>query len=194
MGKIQDKKILDFFAEAGMLKRVRRSGWWVLGLKDAETVAEHSFRCAVIGYVIAKFERVSAYKVVLMSLFNDMHEARINDAHKMAQRYMNLLAAEDKAYTEQMRYLPKDIKFELLDIRREYRGQKTKESVIARDADILECLIQAKEYHEYGFKEADKFMKKAPRHLKTKTARRLWKLARLTSLNEWWQRLSDFKR
>ena len=77
---------------------------------------------------------------------------------------------------------------------KEYRKQSTKEGVIARDADILECLIQAKEYHEHGYKEAVKFMKKAPSALRTKSARKLWSLARRTNLNEWWERLSKFER
>jgi putative hydrolases of HD superfamily len=68
------------------------------------------------------------------------------------------------------------------------------EGIIARDADILECLIQAKEYHEHGYKEASKFMKKAPSFLRTKTAKRLWLLARKSNLNKWWEKLSGFER
>lgn len=192
--KLQDKKLLDFICEAGMLKRVKRSGWWVLGIKDAESVAEHSFRCAVIGYIISQMENVPPYRVLIMTLFNDIHEARINDSHKMAQRYMDFRKAEDESFKEQIRSLPKGLKGELLDTRKEYNEQNTKEGVIARDADILECLIQAKEYKEYGFKEAGKFMKKAPRFLRTKSARRLWKLAKEVTLNKWWEKISDFRR
>ncbi len=47
---------------------------------------------------------------------------------------------------------------------------------------------------EIFIKEALKFMKKAPRSLKTKTARRLWSLAKDMNLSEWWERLSEFKR
>jgi putative hydrolase of HD superfamily len=194
MNTKETKKILDFFAEAGMLKRVRRSGWWVLGIKDSESVAEHSFRCAIIGYSIAKIEKADPYKVLVMTLFNDLPEARINDLHKMAQRYIKSEKAEDKALTEQIKFLPKSIKEELAELHKNYRVQKSKESIIARDADILECLIQAKEYKEHGFCEAVKFMKKAPKFLKTKTARKLWRLAKSSHLNEWWESLSDFKR
>ncbi len=74
---------LNFFAEAGLLKHIKRSGWWVAGIKDPETVAEHCFRCAVIGFYLAQMEKVDPYKVVTMTLFNDIHEARINDLHKM---------------------------------------------------------------------------------------------------------------
>ncbi|MBL7198427.1 MAG: HD domain-containing protein [Candidatus Omnitrophica bacterium] len=192
--KNSDKKILDFIAEAGLLKRIRRSGWWVLGIKDGETVAEHSFRCAVIGYMISKMERVFPYKVLMMTIFGDIHEARINDLHKMAQRYVDFQKAEHKAFAEQVKHLPKSTKVEMVRLHKEYRMQKTKESIIARDADILECLIQAKEYKEHGFRQAAKFMKRAPAHLKTKSARQLWRLAKAMRLNEWWQKLSEFRR
>jgi putative hydrolase of HD superfamily len=194
MIKKQEGNLLQFVAEAGMLKRVRRSGWWVLGIKDAESVAEHSFRCAVIGYLLACLENAIPYKVLLITLFNDIAEARINDLHKMSQRYIELEKIEDAVYIEQIDPLPKTIKDELSKLHKEYRRQKTKEAIIARDADILECLIQAKEYQEHGFREAAKFMQKAPRALKTKSAKRLWSLAKSAHLNEWWQKLSEFKR
>ncbi|MEI8348542.1 MAG: HD domain-containing protein [Candidatus Omnitrophota bacterium] len=190
----QLKKILEFIAEAGMLKRVQRSGWSVLGIKGAESVADHSFRCAVLGYVLAHMEKVSPYKVLLMTLFNDIHEARITDLHKMAQTYLDTQEAEDTCYTAQVRPLPFSMRTELESLHCEYRRQHSQESIIARDADILECLIQAKEYQEHGFLQAAKFMHKAPKFLKTKSAKVLWQLAKKTALNDWWFRLSSFKR
>lgn len=194
MKRRDEVALLNFISEAGLLKRVMRSGWWVIGIKNAETVAEHSFRCSVIGYVIACMENVPAYKVLLMTLFNDIHEARINDLHKMSQRYVEMRKAEDKAFSEQITPLPENMRKELRGMHGDYRKQKSKESVIARDADILECLIQAKEYHEYGYKEAVKFMKKAPSVLRTKSAKKLWSLAKKMNLNEWWEELSSFER
>ena len=192
--KKSEKGILNFISEAGMLKRVTRSGWSVLGIKNAETVAEHSFRCAVIGYMIARLEKADPYKVLLMTLFNDIHEARITDLHKMAQKYIEADACEDESFYEQIEQLPAGLKEELKNNRSVYKKQQTKESLIARDADIIECLIQAKEYCEFGYKEARKFMEDAPGHLKTKTAKALWKKAKSMSLNDWWIGLSEFKR
>lgn len=194
MPSYQTKRLLEFIAEAGLLKRVQRSGWWVVGVKNPESVAEHSFRCAIIAYLIAKLENAKAPEALAMALFGDMHEARTNDLHKMAQRYVSFQKAEEDAFREQISSLPKAIKDELAAARKQYRLQKTKESIIARDADILECLIQAKEYCEHGFTQAAEFMKKAPRFLKTKTARALWKSAQRGSLSSWWQGLSDFGR
>ncbi|MFH1479113.1 MAG: HD domain-containing protein [Candidatus Omnitrophota bacterium] len=187
-------RLLDLISEAGMLKYVKRSGWSVLGIKDGESVAEHSFRCSVLGYVIAGMEGVFPYKIMVMTLFNDIHEARIGDLHKMSQRYIDPERIEDKAFYEQIQGLPKAIKSELKDMREEYRQQKSRESIIARDADILECLIQAREYYIHGFKEAVKFTKKAPSFLKTKSAKKLWSLAKNSDINSWWEKLSTFKR
>jgi len=39
---MKDEIILDLLAEAGMLKRIKRSGWWMLGMPFEESVAEHS--------------------------------------------------------------------------------------------------------------------------------------------------------
>ena len=40
---METKNTLDFLAEAGMLKRIKRSGWWMVGVPYEESVAEHSF-------------------------------------------------------------------------------------------------------------------------------------------------------
>ncbi len=133
-------------------------------------------------------------RVLLMTLFNDIHEARITDLHKMAQRYIDARTAEDASFEEQVGSLPEGILQELSDVREDHGAQESKESIVARDSDILECLIQAKEYHEHGHKSAALFMKKAPEHLKTESAKTLWRLAQTMDVNEWWSRIGSFAR
>ena len=185
---------VNFFAEAVLLKKVKRSGWWVAGIKDPESVAEHCFRCAVMGYYMAHLEGVDPFKVVLMTLFNDIHESRINDLHKMGHYYINFKEAEKKVFKDQIRDLDLKIKKELEGLRRQYDGQMTKESLVARDADILECLLQAKEYYDSGFLKTKKFFKKSPGHLKTKTAKKLWAQIKRWDSTSWWGRVVKFER
>ena len=189
-----DKYTLDFFAECGMLKRVKRSGWWMAGIPYDESVAEHSFRCAVIGYALAKIEGCDPYKVLLMTLFNDLHEARLTDMHKVAQRYINTKDAERKAFLEQVAFLGNGMNKELSKIKSEYDSQENAESVIARDADILECLIQAKDYSDLGLSGAKKFFKSAPKYLVSKSAKSLWKNAKTWDSGAWWEKLGRFTR
>ena len=190
----ENKNIVEFIFEAGVLKRMPRSGWSLLGINNAESVADHSFRCAVIGYLVAHMEKVSVYRVLLMTLFNDIHEARITDLHKMAQRYIEAEASEDASFEDQVSSLPDGINREMTDVRGDYRAQESQESIVARDCDILECLIQAKEYVEHGHKSAALFMTKAPQHLKTDSAKSLWQLAQTMDVNAWWARIGSFTR
>jgi len=185
---------IDFFAEAGLLKRVKRSGWWVAGIKDPESVAEHSFRTAVIGYYLAYLEDVDPFRVVSMALFNDIHEARINDLHKMGHHYIDFKAAEKKVFKDQVKKLDKRIKLKLEAMRRDYDKQKSKESIVARDADILECLLQAKEYFDAGYREAEHFFTKAPDYLKTKSAKSMWQDIKRWKSSRWWREVVKFER
>lgn len=191
---MNDKSMLNFLAEVGMLKRIKRSGWWVVGIPHDESVAEHSFRCAVIGFILAHMEGADTAKVLKMTLFNDLHEARITDMHKMAHKYVDVRDAEKKAFGEQIEKLEEGIKEDLEEMRREHDEQDTLESLVARDADILECLIQAKEYVDLGFRNAEKFFKKAPDHLKTKSAKKLWGDAKDWDSSAWWEELGKFER
>jgi putative hydrolase of HD superfamily len=185
---------LDFFAEAGLLKRVKRSGWWVAGLEDPESVADHCFRCAVIGFYMAHEEGADPYRVLAMTLFNDIHEARINDLHKMGHYYIDFKAAEKRVFKDQVEALPLKVKGALVDIRGDYDTQKTHEALIARDADILECLVQAREYADNGYPVAVKFLKRAPGFLRTATAKKLWDDLQRWDSTVWWENVVKFER
>lgn len=195
--KVKDSDLLaaiNLFAEAGLLKKVKRSGWWVAGIKDPESVAEHCFRCTVMGYYLAHLEKCDVFKVLLMTLFNDIHESRINDLHKMGHYYIDFKDAEKRVFEDQIKNLDKSVSSQLRKMRHEYDAQKTKEAIVARDADILECLIQAKEYYDNGYLKAKTFFKTAPDHLKTKSARRLWKEILSWHSSSWWQNIVKFER
>lgn len=185
---------INLFAEAGLLKKIKRSGWWVAGIKDPESVADHSFRCALIAYYMAHLERVDPFKAMAMALFNDIHEARINDLHKMGHFYIDFKEAEKKVFCDQVAGLDEGVKNEMTDLRREYDAQKTKASIVARDADILECLLQAKEYYDSGYLKAKKFFKTAPDHLKTKSAQKFWKQIKNWDSGRWWEDVVKFER
>jgi putative hydrolases of HD superfamily len=188
------RSALDFFAEAGLLKRVKRSGWWVAGIENPESVADHCFRCAVIGFYMAHEEGADPYRVLAMTLFNDIHEARINDLHKMGHYYIDFKAAEKRVFKDQVARLTDRVRRALEDIRGDYDTQETLEALVARDADILECLVQAKEYMDHGDKVAVKFLRRAPGFLKTRTARKLWQALQKWDSTIWWENVVKFER
>ena len=83
------KEIVKFLYEVGMLKRKKHEGYALAGVPYLEmpSIAEHSFRTAVIGYVLARLESYEdPYKVVAMCVFHDIEETRIPDINKVANR------------------------------------------------------------------------------------------------------------
>ncbi len=188
------RKTVDFFFELGQLKRVKRSGWWIAGVKDPETVAEHSFRTAAIGYVLAGLEGADERKVMLSCLFNDLHEARINDLHKVGHRYIDFKRAETKAFSDAVERLPKAPAKELRDAFAGFQLQDTKEGIVARDADLLECALQAKEYLDIGHADAKDWIDNVRKLLRTRSAKEMLNILSRTSPSSWWKGLKKIER
>jgi len=186
--------LLNLLAEAGVLKTVRRSGWWMIGIKNGESVAEHSFRTGFLSYLLAKMEGIDPYPAVMMGLLNDLHEARINDLHKVGHRYIDFRAAEQKAASEQLAELPPEIRKELSCWAQELQRQSTKASIVARDADLLECMIQGKEYSAQGHPKAIEWMKRPAHLLKTQSAKRLYRQLKSWKPDRWWGHLVTLTR
>jgi putative hydrolases of HD superfamily len=186
--------IVRFFFELGQLKRVKRSGWWLINIKDPETVAEHSFRAAMVGYTLAKIENADADKVMKMCLLQDLCEARLNDLHKLGQRYIQFKKHEKEAFEEQILRLPKEMQKEFLQLFSEYHNDSSREGIIARDADLLECALQAKEYIDSGYKDAQGWNDNIRKILRTTNARKMFELIEKTGSNSWWKGLKNSTR
>jgi putative hydrolase of HD superfamily len=185
------ESITKFFYELGMLKRVKRSGWWLAGVENPETIAEHNARTAIIAYMLAKMEGADAEKVTMMCIIHDIPEVRTSDIHKIGTRYIDAKSAESKARTEQLKDLPYGK--ELLHLLEEMEAKQTKEAIIAKDADYLECLIQAKEYYDIGYTEAMDWIINVKAALKTESARRLAEKASNMKAHAWWYGLKKLK-
>ncbi len=182
--------LADFIFEAGMLKRSPRSGWLVAGIPRPESVADHSYRCAVIAYVLATLERTDPERVMAMALFHDLHEARLTDLHKMAKKYVDTLATEGTIFDQQTAQLPTILKNKVRSLRNEDRAQRSLAARIVRDADVIECFIQAKEYYENGIKTVRPFFQNGAKHLSTRSARALWRALQKRPSNAWWSAIS----
>ena len=182
------KKIADYFFEAGALKYKKRSGWWVAGIDNPESIAEHSHRTALIAFVLAKLEGADADKAAAMSVFHDLPEARITDLHKVAQHYIDSTEAEDLAARHQSEQLPESVGAGLLAMFREFNAQKTAEAIIAKDADLLEVALQGKEYFDNGCKKCREWFERAGKELKTESAKKIFKEA-MKSDGVWWKGL-----
>ena len=177
------------FFEMGQLKRVPRSGWTMIGVKNPESVAEHTMRAALIGYFIAEMRNANSEKVALMLLLHDLPEARINDMHKVGARYVDLENVEDRVFGEQAERMPPKIRKKLVGVFGEFVARESEEAVIAKDADLLECAVQAKEYLELGYENADQWIDAVRKRLKTKEAKKILDSVVKGKAHRWWEGL-----
>jgi len=178
-----------FLYEMGQLKRVKRSGWWIAGVKDPESVAEHTFRTAVIAYLLARLEGADTGRAVLMALFHDLPETRTNDAHRIVRRYADWRDVDKKSMREQSKRLPDDVANEVVSFFEEFEKEVSPEAKLARDADLLECLIQAREYQALGYHDVTDWILNAQAALSTESAKRIAAECLKTDPKEWWQGL-----
>ena len=171
----------------GMLKNVKRSGWFMAGIKNPETIAEHKLRAIIIGYVLAKLEKANDEKVIKMLMFHDIPETRLGDMHKVTANYLDKEPTEQKIIEDQAKLLPEDARKEFLELMKEFNEKSTKESIIARDADYLEAAVQAHEYIESGYKNAQEWIDRIRLKLKTEPAKQI--LEEVLKSENWWKGL-----
>lgn len=183
------KNLIKFFFELGQMWRVKHAGWSCAGVSDAESIAEHSHRAAEIGFVLATLEGCSPEKTTLMVLIHDNGEARVNDTHRVANRYIDMKKAESNAAKEQFDRLPEKASKLFHKLYQEFEERKTKEAVCAKDADYLEQAITAKEYIDLGYKGCQDWIDNIKKALKTSSAKKLILEIEKTDFNEWWKGL-----
>lgn len=174
--------IVDFLFEVGMLAKTPRSGFFFLGSGE-QSVAEHLNRAAYIGFCLAQMHgKVDVGKVVQMCVFHDVSETRISDLNYVHQKYTT--KDEERAHADLVAALPfgETIK-ELLD---EYEERTSLESLLAKDADILELIISLKEQHDIGNERAKTWFEPAVKRLKTDEGKQLAEKILDTDSDRWW--------
>ncbi|KIX12703.1 HD domain-containing protein [Dethiosulfatarculus sandiegensis] len=178
------RSLAKFLFEAGMLKKMRRTGYPFLGTGN-ESVADHSFRAALLGYMLALQQpELDAPKVALLLLHHDLAEARTGDLNYMQKRYAK--ADEEKAIEHQVRDLPEVLAESVRSLTREFNESKTPEAMLARDADQLDFLIELKEQKDLGNKYADDWIRYALKRLQTDAGKELAREILTTDWTEWW--------
>jgi len=180
--KKDTKAVIDFLFEVGILSKTPRTGFHFLGSGE-QSVAEHVHRVLYVGYVLATLENdVDAGKVMKMCLFHDLAEARTSDLNYVHQKYTH--SDEETAIKD----LAKTLEFgdEILDILKELKERKTKEALLAKDADQIEWLLSLKEQVDIGNSRAETWIPSVLKRLKTKVAQDLANKIIKTNSDDWW--------
>jgi len=143
-------KLIDFFEIVGKLKTIKRTGWAKNNVPSPESVAEHSFRFAVMAMVLAPKVGVNVEKAIKMALIHDIGKARTGDLiimqgeQKLAS-YSEKLSLEGNAFKAILSLIDGN---EYISLFNEFEANKTKEAKFVNELDKLEMAMQAYEYEK----------------------------------------------
>lgn len=172
--------LANFLFEVGMLRKTPRTGYQFLG-SGSENVAEHSFRTAVIGYVLAVLADADAFKTMGMALFHDLHETRIGDFN-----YVNKIYNSRKATLALEHALQGTGLDDVMPWWHELETAETLEARLVHDADQLDLILNLKQEQDLGNPYAAKWLDCALSRLHTDLAGDLAAMIMRTDHTDWW--------
>lgn len=175
-----------YLLELGVLKRSRRSGWWIAGVRDPESVAEHSWRTTIIGMILASHEGADPARTCMMCALHDTPETRIGDIPKIGKHYLDAVHPET-IVADQTAECHDTSSRTLRDAVAEFEAGETLEARCAKDADKLECLVQAVEYQRQGVTTVQRWIDSSLAALTTETAKKLAAQVRNANPLQWEQ-------
>lgn len=175
------ERIVDFLFEAGTLRHTPRSGYIFLGT-GSEDVAQHSFRVAVMSFVLAKMAGADPYRAAILGLFHDMHEARTSDLNYMNQRYVQ----KDERRAQLDAVDGTGLEEDVMGAYEEFEARETPEARLAKDADQLDLLFNLKVELDKGNQFAQDWIDAALGRLQTPQAQAVAEQMLKTDHNRWW--------
>mmetsp|Transcript_22465 Transcript_22465/g.64578 ORF Transcript_22465/g.64578 Transcript_22465/m.64578 type:complete len:222 (-) Transcript_22465:27-692(-) len=148
-------KILDFMRVVGKLKEVKRTGWVRSGVRGAESVADHMYRMAMMGFALGAADGVDSTKCIKMALVHDLAESLIGDLVTEGESHrQDKITREEKIRLEREALhgicdrLGGDAGEEIRSLWEEFETGDGVEARHLRDLDKFEMVLQASDYEE----------------------------------------------
>lgn len=162
------KKEINLIKDIGKAKRTKRNGWLREGIIEAESVADHSYRVAVMALIFGNKLNVDTDKLVALSLLHDLAEGIMGDL--VIERGLDI--------NDQRRKVKEKLEFKIFkkmfngvsrkDITTmfgEIINYATSEAKILKQLERLEMAVQALEYEEQYGKDLSEFFENADYHI-----------------------------
>jgi putative hydrolase of HD superfamily len=153
---------LDLLITAGRLKRESRRGWVrKLGLRDPESVADHSYRTALMAMLFSDLRGMDTEKVLKMALLHDLPEAITGDITPGERTRKQKVRLESAAMRQILERIPHKQRDEYWEAWLEFNRGRSKEARLVKQLDKLEMAVQASEYRKESGLSTDEFIESA---------------------------------
>ena len=149
--------LLELLLELQTLDRVPRSGYFLRGISDCESISEHTFHVASLVWLLAAREpSVDRARAMEIALVHDLAELRLGDIPRTARTYLPAEvkhAAERKAAADIL--APADP--EALARYDEYERGESVESRFVKACDKLQLMLKVSVYERWGHRGLTEF-------------------------------------
>lgn len=145
-----DKVFHDFLT----LKKIRRTGWQLRGIKDGESIADHCFGVVLLTYILAGAQNVAINreKASAIAILHEIGECRVGDIPYTALKYFpDKSKIETDAVADILGPLGEKLTSESLLLFKEFEDGSSIEARFVKAIDKLDMLITAAEYERSGF-------------------------------------------
>ncbi|KKQ52386.1 MAG: Phosphohydrolase [Candidatus Woesebacteria bacterium GW2011_GWB1_39_10b] len=179
MNKKEIQDLLNLFRSSGGLKRIRRTGWVLKGIQEAESVADHVFRVVFMCSVLAPGRKLDEKKLLDMALIHDLGETATSDIRW--QEGKKFLAPEKSKNEIEESILKKILPHTqnekyYLSLFYDFRDQTSPEAKFLKEVEKLEMALQALEYQEFGAKKElmNEFFENAKKYITDPELKRMF--------------------
>ena len=186
------KDLLNFCIEIGKLKRMPRRGWVINQIKNPESIAEHVFRSAIMGWILGGEKKgLNIEKVIKTALIHDLCEVYAGDTTP----YDSILPKSKKILRELMKTWPR---FPTLDKKRRTSIKYKKEKKALEKLVSMLSPATRKEIknlwldYEKGLTPEGRFFHQADRMENFLQAYEYWKKYKNPPLAPWWLWAREF--
>ena len=143
-------EVLSLMKLCGRLKKTARTGWVRCGVRDYESVADHSWRMALMPLLFADAPDVDHVRCMKIGLVHDLAEALVGDITPhcgVSKEEKSRLEAD--AMQKISATMPgSTIAAEIVGLWEEYEAGRTREARLMKDLDKFEMIMQAEDYEE----------------------------------------------
>jgi len=186
------KELLDFFTKIGKLKKMPRRGWVINQIKTPESIADHTFRATIVGWVLGKEKSgLNIEKLLKIALVHNLSKIYSGDITP----YDSILAQSKKKIKEIIETWPKFSKAEREKIcKKKYqREKKALEKLISKLSPSLKKEIKNLWLdYEKGLTPEGRFFNQADRMENFLQALEYWKKYKKPSLGPWQEWAKEF--
>ncbi len=169
--------IINIYNKIINLKKLKRKGWVLKGIKEPESVADHTFGVSVLALLIKinSKKKINLEKILKYSILHDIAEYKIGDItpHDKISK-----SKKYKLEYETIKELTSNFSSnEILEAWQEFEHSTSFEAKLVRDLDIFETIFQAMVYEkEQKNIDLSEFWNINPNNFQTEEVKNLYEI------------------